>query len=242
MRSIIFAITCKRFFVVIFLAVLLVHSIHGQRSTGGWFHIPGFTPEIPITLTSEQTFYGVMGAGAFSYLLSEVIFKNDKNTHYYQVRIGMNDEYIWGLRNVWHQNFGVENRLSPWYAIAAEFNLQEWSDRTPGLEKKKKSGIGTGIMTYYRWYLFGKCRLSPYIEYGTGIFLGFRKFPHNGSEFTFNHSTQLGLEFTLKNKNKIRVGYGQFHQSNNRIFRNNPGYDANGFSLTYSWFWKDSKE
>jgi hypothetical protein len=223
------------------LLLSLSQSAISQNSDKGWFHIPGFTPEIPITLTNEQTFYGVMGAAALSYALSEFVFKDKENMNFYQVRTGMNNEHVWGLKNVWLQNFGVENRVAPWFGFAAEFNLQQWNDQTPNINSKNKFGMGFGIMTYYRWYLFGKKRISPYLEYGTGLFYGFKDFPYNGSNFTFNHSTQLGIEYTMKNNNKIRLGYGQFHQSNNGLAALNPGYDANGFSISYSWFWKTSK-
>ena len=229
--------------VVLFFCFILSISktTFSQQSGNDWFYIPGFTPELPTTLTSEETFYGVMGAAALSYILAEFVFKDNETLNFYQARTGMNDEYVWGLRSVWHQNFGVEKRIAPWFAFALEGNLQQWNDRTPDIDGKDKFGMGVGVMSYYRWYLFGKKRINPYLEYGTGVFMGFKKFPRNGSNLTFNHSTQLGLEYTLKNKNKIRIGYGQFHQSNNNLFSNNPAYDANGFSISYSWFWKNSK-
>lgn len=223
------------------LSLSLNSNVFSQGSGNDWFHIPGFTPELPTTLTSQETFFGVMGAAVLSYTLAEFVFKDNETLNFYQVRAGMNDEYIWGLKSVWHQNFGVEKRIAPWFAFAAEFNMQQWNDRTPDIEKKAKFGLGAGIMSYYRWYLLGKKKISPYLEYGTGLFWGFENFPYNGSKFTFNHSTQLGIEYTLKNSDKIRLGYGQFHQSNNNLLSPNPGYDANGFSISYSWFWTTSK-
>lgn len=231
----------KKIALVLCIALLINSTANAQNSGKDWFHIPGFTPEIPITLTNQRTFFGVMGAAALSYALAEFAFKDEENLNFYQVRAGMNDEYVWGLKSVWHQNFGVENRVAPWFAFAAEFNFQQWNDRTPGIEKKDKFGMGAGIMTYYRWYLLGKKKISPFLEYGTGLFFGFEKFPYNGSKFTFNHSTRLGIEYTFENKNKLRVAYGQVHQSNNGLFSKNPGYDGNGFSISYSWFWKTSK-
>lgn len=233
--------TIKTILLIFCFTLSLNNHIFSQDSGNDWFHIPGFTPEIPITLTNQEAFYGVMGAAVLSYALAEFVFKDNETMNFYQVRAGMNDEYIWGLRSVWHQNFGVEKRVAPWFAFAAEFNMQQWSDRTPGIDKKDKFGMGVGIMSYYRWYLFGKKRVSPFLEYGTGLFQGFEKFPYNGSNFTFNHSTRLGVEYTFENNNKLRVSYGQAHQSNNGLFSTNPGYDANGFSISYSWFWKTTK-
>lgn len=215
--------------------------VRAQSNKTSWPLIPGFGPESPLTLTNEGTFAVVMGGAVVSYALTELLFKNGENLNYYQARVGMNHEHFWGFRNVFFQNFGVENRVANWFAFAAEFNMQQWNDRTPGIDSKDKFGMGAGLMTYYRWYLFGKKRISPYLEYGTGLFYGVKSFPYNGTNFTFNHSTQLGLEYTFINKNKLRFSYGQFHQSNNYLFELNPGYDGDGFSFTYSWFWKTSK-
>ena len=231
----------KNTLAILFLILSINHHSFSQSSSNDWFHIPGFTPELPITLTNQKTFFGVIGTAALSYALAEFVFKGDENMNFYQVRAGMNKEYVWGLKNVWHQNFGVENRVAPWFAFAAEFNFQQWNDRTPGIDKKDKFGMGTGIMSYFRWYLFGKKRISPFLEYGTGLFYGFEKFPYNGSNFTFNHTTHLGIEYTFNNKNKLRVSYGQAHQSNNGLFSTNPAYDASGFSINYAWFWRTSK-
>ena len=96
--------------------------------------------------------------------------------------------------------------------------------------------MGAGGKIYVRWYAFGKKRLSPYLEYGTGLFFGFEKFPYNGTKTTFNHSSHLGIEYRLKNNRRIRLSYGNFHQSNNGwIGDANPGYDGNGFNISYAW-------
>lgn len=223
----------KKYFILFLLTISLLTS--NAQSKGGWKDIPGFNSALPTTLTSQETFIGIIGLAALSYSLEEFVFKNHQNVNFYQGRIGMHNEYAWGLKNVWHQNFGVEHRVASWFSLSAEFLLQEWYDNTPGIESKSNFGIGTGIMTYYRWYIFGKKCLSPYIEYGTGIFMGFKEFPYNGTNFTFSHSSQLGLEYTLRNNNKVRLGYGNFHQSNYGWFESNPGYDGNGFSISFAW-------
>ena len=86
--------------------------------------------------------------------------------------------------------------------------------------------------------LIWKKKSGPYLEYGFGIFYGIKKFPYNGSYFTFNHSAQLGIEYTFKNKNKLRFGYGQFKQSNFNYLKHNPEFEANDFSFSYSYFLK----
>lgn len=219
---------------IIILLLTLMFANANAQSKGDWFHIPGFDPSLHTTLTNRSTLIGVIGLAALSYSLEEFVFKNHENINFYTARVGMNNEYAWGLRNVWHQNIGVEHRVASWFSVSAEFNLQEWHDQSPQIDSKNKFGIGTGLMTYYRWYLFGKKRISPYIEYGTGIFYGFKKFPYNGTNFTFNNSTQLGVEYTLKNKSKVRLSYGNFNQTNYNLLKSNPAYNGNGFSISYS--------
>jgi hypothetical protein len=220
------------------LILVLNLSVLAQSQDKSWFHIPGMTSEI---IGKKQAFYGVMGLAAITYGLSEFVFKDSLNLNYYQTRLGANNEHFWAFRKVYYQNAGVEKRVSSYFAIAAELNSQQWTDNTPEIASKQKWGFGLGLMTYYRWYLFGKQRISPFFEYGLGVFNGFKRFPYNGSYISFNHSAQLGLEYTFKNKNKLRLAYGLFHQSNNYFSSNNPGYDANGFSLSYTWFWKTSR-
>lgn len=230
----------KTIFILTLISIFSVTALC-QQSKSNWVRVPGFGPESPLVLRNQETFIGIMGAAALSYALSELIFKNGENTNYYQARAGMNHEYFWGFRDVLHQNFGVEKRLAPWFAVATEFNLQQWTDQTPVVKNQNSFGLGAGLMTYYRWYILGKKRISPYLEYGAGVFYGFGKFPSNGTNFTFNYSTQLGLEYTFENENKLRFGYGQFHQSTQNAAFPNPGYDGDGFSISYSWFWKKSK-
>lgn len=222
----------KLFYIIVLISV--TQSISAQNK-GGWPFIPGFDPALPTTLTDKTTMASVLGLAALSYTLEEYVFKNHENVNFYSARAGMNNEYAFGLRNVWHQNLGVEHRVASWFSVSAEFNLQEWSDTSPGIESNQKFGLGTGIMTYYRWYLFGKKRISPYLEYGTGIFLGFRKFPYNGTNMTFNNSTQIGLEYTLSSGSKARLSYGNFNQTNHNLLDSNPGYNGNGFSISYAW-------
>lgn len=222
----------KRTIFVLLLTLLFTNA--NAQSKGDWFHIPGFDPALHTTLTNRSTLIGVIGLAAISYNLEEFVFKNHENINFYTARVGMNNEYAWGLKNVWHQNIGVEHRVANWFSVSAEFNLQEWHDQSPQLGSKNQFGIGTGLMTYYKWNLLGKKQISPYIEYGTGAFYGFKKFPYNGTKFTFNNSTQLGLDYTLKNRNNLSISYGNFNQTNYNLLKSNPAYNGNGFSVRYS--------
>lgn len=212
--------------------LILLISINTYSQNGNdWPHIPGFNPTLHTTLTNQSTLIGVIGLAAISYSLEELVLKNHENINFYSTKAGMNNEHAFGLRNLWHQNFGVEQRVANWFSVSAEFNMQQWYDQTLLIENNQRFGIGFGIMTYYRWYLLGQKRFSPFIEYGTGIFMGIKKFPYNGTSFTFNNSTQLGIEYSISDQSKIRLSYGNFNQTNYNLFRSNPSYNGNGFSI-----------
>ncbi|WP_196886616.1 acyloxyacyl hydrolase [Aureivirga sp. CE67] len=197
-----------------------------------WPEIPGLHHGGGITLTNEKIFLRVAGAATVSYILAKFVFKSEKQGDYWQVR----GSYAIGeYKTVIKEHFGVERRISPWFAVALEVSFQQWFDERNYLSKTQKTGFGVGLQPYFRWHIFGKKRLSPYLEYGTGFYQGFSKFPHNGTNFTFTHSSHLGLEYTSKKGSKWRLSYGQFHQSNNDWWEKNPSYNANGFNLTYSW-------
>jgi hypothetical protein len=200
---------------------------------GEWPGIPGMNGS-GIALMDQRSFLALMGAAGVSYLLSEFVFKNT-NLNYYQTRFG-----TYGVSNkttITFQTFGIEKRVSPWFGLGVEANFQQWKSRIPS----NYSGAGIGLNTYYRWHILGKRKFSPYLEYGAGIFQGFKPLPYNGSNFTFHLSTSLGLEYTFDNRNKLRMSYGHLHQSNNDLLNVNPGLDGSGFQLTFLWFWDESK-
>ena len=212
------------------LFILLTSKTFAQENGDQWPAIPGMD-ENGFAVKSTGTFLGVFGAAVISYGLGE-LFGKDEKLHFYQFRAG-----AWGTTSgtVLMENFGVERRVTPWFGISAEVVNQQYFSEGYG-------GAGMGFSGYYRWYLFGRKRLSPFMEHGTGVFWGFNKFPQDGSNFTFHLTSSLGLEYTMKNENKIRATYGHIHQSNNDLRPVNPGMDGNGFSVTYLWSWKKGKQ
>lgn len=184
----------------------------------------------------ENTFIGLdrqngviimSGIAVASYFLTKKA-SEDSKLNFKQIHIAYfnGDGY-----DVYMQNFGLEREYSSWFSLRVEGNIQEFS-------KDNYSTFGLGIKLYSRYSLFGKKNLSPYFEYGAGIFNAFKKFPENGSTFTFNLTYAVGLEYKFPNKNKIRVDYNFIHHSNAGLADDNPGFDANGISFSYSWFWK----
>lgn len=211
----------------LWLFILLTCLCFTVKSQNYWPDIP-FLDNSGVVLRDQGTFVGLISAAAISYGLAEFVFKNDNALNFYQVRSG-----LFGTTGgtVFVENFGIERRIAPWFGLALELNNQQWV-------YEEGNGVGIGFNTYYRWHLFAKKKLSPYIEYGAGFFYGFSKFPTDGTNFTFNLTTQLGMEYSFENNNKLRLSYGHLHQSNNDLLDPNPGEDGNGINLTYLWFWK----
>lgn len=209
------------------IAFLISISLNGNAQEGQWPGIPLFN-ESGLVLIDQASFIGVLSAATVSFGLAQFVFKNNEDLNFYQARIG-----VFGTNGgtVIMENFGIEKRLEPWFGLGLEINNQQW-------RYEDRSGAGMGFNTYYRWHLFGKKKLSPFLEYGAGFFFGFSEFPPNGTKFTFNLTTQLGLEYTTENKNKLRLSYGHIHQSNNGLLDPNPGEDGNGLNFSYLWFWK----
>ncbi len=179
-------------------------------------------------VSNRQTQFFLMSGAAVGSLVLAKFLSKDPKLDYFQGHIGYfnGDGY-----NVYMQNFGVERAFAPWFALRIEGNIQEFS-------ATDYSTAGLGLRFYTRWSIFGKKRLSPYFSYGAGAFNAFQAFPEGGSNFTFNQTLAVGLEFKLENKHKIRLDYNAIHHSNNGLFDSNPGFDGNGITLSYSWFWK----
>ncbi|HEY0459964.1 MAG TPA: acyloxyacyl hydrolase [Pyrinomonadaceae bacterium] len=82
-------------------------------------------------------------------------------------------------------------------------------------------------------------RVQPFAE-STGGFLYFNKTTPNfgGTRFNFTIDVGGGLEFKLKNKRALTVGYKYYHISNGFRGDYNPGYDNNLIYLGYTFFSK----
>ena len=167
------------------------------------------------------------GIAIASYFLSKKA-SEDSKLNFKQVHIAYfnGDGY-----DVFMQNFGFERVYRSWFSLRIEGNIQEF-------RKDNYNTFGLGIKLYSRYSLFGKKNLSPFFEYGAGIFNALKKFPENGSNFTFNLTYAVGLEYKFLNKNKMRIDYNFIHHSNGNLGDSNPGFDGNGISFSYSWFWK----
>lgn len=199
-----------------------------QAQEERWPSLPGLGyNDQSIALINEESFYGLASASLLSLGVSEWVNKTP-SLNFYNARTGM---YGTTGGYVMQANVGLEKQLTHWFGIGLELNNEYWF-------YPEEMGWGAGLNTYYRWYAWGKKRWSPFMEYGAGIFRGMTPFPPDGQKFSFHLTTTVGVEHTLPNQDRVRVGYGHLHQSTNDIIVPNPGEDGNGFTATYSWFWK----
>lgn len=217
----------KKSIVLVFILLFVKFSFSQDKD---WPGIPGMNYD-GIVLIDQNSFLSVLGAATVSFGLAEFVFK-ESDLDYYGFRTGI---YGTTRGTVILENFGIEKRVSSWFGLGLEINNQQWL-------YEEQNGAGMGFNTYYRWHLFGKKKIAPYLEYGAGVFYGFSEFPPGGTKFTFNLTTQLGLDYTFENKNKLRISYGHLHQSNNGLLDVNPGEDGNGFNVSFLWFWKESNK
>ena len=209
----------------VFVITAMFICISTVQSFAQWNPV---SSEESFLVSNRQTQFYIMSGAAVSSLFLAKFLSNNPKLDYYQANLGYfnGDGY-----NIFMQNFGVERAFAPWFALKVEGNIQEYT----GVDYSTAS---IGFRTYTRWSILGKKKISPYFEYGAGISNAIQEFPAGGSKFTFNQTLALGLEFKLANSNKIRLDYNTIHHSNNGLFESNPGFDGNGISLSYSWFWK----
>lgn len=166
----------------ILLVILIVITTTSYSQDNQWPGLP-VLDESGVVLVDQSSFMGgVIGVAAISYGLATFVLNDNETLNFYQVRGG-----VFGtLRGtVIMENFGIEKRVAPWFGLGLEINNQQWL-------YEEKNGAGIGFNTYYRWHIFGRKKISPYIEYGAGFFYGFSEFPPNGTNFTFNLTTQIG--------------------------------------------------
>lgn len=212
------------------LALSFSASANGQRIFEPSIlpDVPGFSPGDSLALTNLETFLLVAGAASLSYYLSGND-SDDPTYRYFRNGITEGDDTYIGSTT-----YGVERRLSPWFSLGIAGVAHVWNDASPATGAASQTSLGLGASTHARWYALGERDFSPYLEYGAGLFYGFDAFPADGTNFTFNLSTHLGVEYDLSPDAVLRFGYGNSHQSNNGYLEPNPGFDGNGFSFTYA--------
>jgi len=106
----------------------------------------------------------------------------------------------------------------------------------------RKTSWGVGIQPLnFRFMFLPKKRLKPYAQVGAGILLTSRSVPvPRSTPFNLTGDFGGGIQYYTSETRAINIGYKYFHISNGNIGGkiNNPGYNANVFYISYSFFHK----
>lgn len=107
---------------------------------------------------------------------------------------------------------------------------------------KREITYGVGVQPVnFRFIFLPRRRIKPYAQAGAGLLYTTKPVPVPVSR-TINLTGDFGggVMYMLSEKRAVNFGYKYFHISNGNIGGkiNNPGYNANVFSVTYSFFWK----
>lgn len=107
---------------------------------------------------------------------------------------------------------------------------------------KRETTYGTGFQPVnFKFIFLARNRLKPYAQVGAGILVTNKAVPVSQSTlFQLTGDFGGGLMYMLSEKRAVNFGYKYFHISNGNINGkiNNPGFNANVFSLSYSFLWK----
>lgn len=114
---------------------------------------------------------------------------------------------------------------------------EETPDKPPTI---RKNTYGTAITPVaFRFYFFSKSRFKPFAQFGAGMLFTNHKMPlPAASWYNFTGYFGGGGLYHLTRKTTVSVAYRYFHISNFNTTDFNPGYNANTFSVGYSYFFK----
>lgn len=108
------------------------------------------------------------------------------------------------------------------------------------LPTKRETSYGVGITpAVFRFYFFPKSRVKPFVQIGAGVLITNKPKPMpETTRLNFMGYWGGGLLFHTKRNQAITLGYRYLHISNANTTDFNPGYNANVFSVGYSFFYK----
>lgn len=106
----------------------------------------------------------------------------------------------------------------------------------------RKTAWGVGIQPLnFRFMFLPRRRVKPYAQVGAGILLTSCSVPvPRSTPFNLTGDFGGGIQYYTSETRAINFGYKYFHISNGNIGGkiNNPGYNANVFYISYSFFHK----
>lgn len=119
------------------------------------------------------------------------------------------------------------------------FISEKATPHTPKTKRETTYGVGVQPLNF-RFFFLPEKRWKPYVQVGAGILLTNKAVPVPRSQpFNLTGDFGGGLFYFTSRKRAVSVGYRYFHISNGNVGGkiNNPGYNANIFSISYSLFY-----
>jgi hypothetical protein len=105
---------------------------------------------------------------------------------------------------------------------------------------KRETSYGVGITpVVFRFYFLPKSRVKPFAQIGAGILITNKPMPlPKTTWYNFMGYWGGGLLIHTKRSQAVTLAYRYLHISNANVTNFNPGYNANIFSVGYSFFYK----
>lgn len=108
----------------------------------------------------------------------------------------------------------------------------------PATRRETSYGVGVAPLAF-RFYFLPKNRVKPFAQFGAGVIYMNKPTPlPETSKFNFTGYFGGGFLIHASRKRAISLSYRYFHISNANTQHINPGYNANVFSIGYSFFYK----
>lgn len=106
------------------------------------------------------------------------------------------------------------------------------------IERDRKSRFGWGIAPLGLQINFRRQKkVQPFISSSGGFIYFSKRVPSElGAKFNFTTDLGGGVQFMLRDKKAISVGYKYHHLSNGYRVEDNPGFDSNIFYVGFSFF------
>jgi hypothetical protein len=105
---------------------------------------------------------------------------------------------------------------------------------------KREMSYGFSITPVsFRFYFFPKSRIKPFTQLGAGVLFTNKPMPlPTTTRINFSGYWGGGVMYQIERSRAITFSYRYLHISNANTTNPNPGYNANVFSIGYSFFYK----
>jgi opacity protein-like surface antigen len=121
-----------------------------------------------------------------------------------------------------------------------DFRFIRTGTNTFRVEQFRKTAYAFGVAPFGLQANFRpRKKIQPFVGASGGLLYFDKQIPNDlGTKFSFTADVGGGVEFNLKNKRALTVGYKYYHISNANRGEINPGFDQNLFYVGYRFFGK----